>query len=97
MRKTITAVLLGILLIGTLGAAVVSAVASDDAKANNGFGQMHQWCGKYMSSSNFYSNENGSMHRWCGEYMNSGNFKLNGSTGQTNTNSGNNQRGFSCH
>jgi hypothetical protein len=97
MKKTITTVLLGILLIGTLGAAVVSAVASDDAKANNSFGQMHQWCGKYMDSSNFNSNENGSMHRWCGEYMNSGSLKLNGSAGQTNIDSVNNQNGFSCH
>lgn len=48
MKKTITTVLLGLLLIGTLGAAVVSAVASDDAKANDSFGQVHQWCGKYM-------------------------------------------------
>lgn len=97
MKKTITAVLLGILLIGTLGAAVVSAVASDDAKANGSFGQMHQWCSKYMSSGNFDSNENGSMHRFCGEYMNSGSLKSNGSAGQIYTDSSNNQSGFSCH
>jgi len=76
MKKTITTVLLGLLLIGTLGAAVVSAVASDNAKANDSFGQVHQW---------------------CGEYMNSGSLKLDGSTGQTNIDYGNNQNGFSCH
>lgn len=84
-------------MIDTLGAAVVSAVASDDAKADDSFGQMHQWRGKYMGSSNFNSNENGSMHRFCDEYMNSGSLKLNGIAGQTNIDSGNNQNVFSCH
>ena len=55
MKKMITAILLGILLVGTFGAAVVSAiasddtkvvvssVASDDAKVNDDLGQMHQF------------------------------------------------------
>lgn len=103
MRKIIAA-LLGILLIGTLGAAVVSAVASEDAnvsttvsdntKAEDSFGQMHNLCGKYMTSGNLDSNEIDSMHKSCGEYMNSGNFK---GSGMMNTGSGNNAGGFSCH
>ncbi|RPJ69263.1 MAG: hypothetical protein EHM20_16595 [Alphaproteobacteria bacterium] len=78
MKKTVTAILLGILLVGTFGAAIVSAVASndtkekavvstvasDDAKAKGDLGQMHNLCGKYMNS--------GSMHNLCGKYMNSG-------------------------
>jgi hypothetical protein len=38
MKKTIIAVLLGILLVGAFGAMIVSAIASDDTKANYGFG-----------------------------------------------------------
>lgn len=100
MRKNIIAALLGILLIGTLGAAVVSAATSDNGTTNdsNGqkdsFGQMHTLCGKYMSSGNLDSNEIESMHKACGEYMNSGNFK---GSGMMNTGSGNNEGGFSCH
>lgn len=87
MKNKIIAALLGILLIGTLGAAVVSAAISDDVTANdstgqNGsFGQMHAWCGKYMNSENFDPDEFGSMHGSCGNYMNSGNV----------------ESGFSCH
>lgn len=52
MKKTIIAVLLGILLIGAFGAAVVSAVTSDDARANYGygFGPMHRWAARYTDS-----------------------------------------------
>ncbi len=64
MKKTITAILLGILLIGTLGAVVVSAVASNDTKTKDDLGQMHNICGRYMNS--------GTMHNMCGRYMNSG-------------------------
>ena len=95
MKKVITAVLLGILLIGTFGAAVVSAIASDDAK--DSFGQMHQLCDKYMNSGNCNSKEDGSMNMRCGGYMNSGSVKSNESAGQTDIDSGNNQNGFSCH
>ena len=49
MKKDIIAILLGVLLIGTFGAAVVSAVASNNAGANNaganygnGFGLMNK-------------------------------------------------------
>jgi hypothetical protein len=42
MKKEI-AILLGLLLIGAFGAAIVSAVASDDTKTNSFFGQMHRW------------------------------------------------------
>ena len=106
MRKNILAVLLGILLIGTLGAAVVSAVASNDTKENvsttaldntkakDSFGQMHALCGKYMSSGNLDSKELESMHKSCGEYMNSNGFK---GSGMMSTSSGNNNGGFSCH
>ena len=50
MKKTIIAILLGILLIGAFGAAVVSAVASDDAGANYGFGLMNRWAARYTDS-----------------------------------------------
>lgn len=50
MRKAIIAILLGILLIGASGAAVVSAVASDNAGANYGFGSMHRWAARYTDS-----------------------------------------------
>lgn len=52
MKNTIITVLLGILLIGVFGAAVVSAVASDAAGANYGFGSMHRWAARYMDSGN---------------------------------------------
>jgi|GEM_PF-3239699 len=97
MKKTIITVLLGILLIGTFGAAVVSAVASDDESTNDSFGQINQLCEKYMNSDNCNSNEDGSMYMGCGEYMNSGSFESNESSAQTYTDSGNNQKGFSCH
>jgi Peptidase propeptide and YPEB domain. len=50
MRKPIIATFLGILLIAAFGAAVVSAVASDNAGANYGFGSMHRWAARYMDS-----------------------------------------------
>lgn len=50
MRKSITAILLAILLIGTFGAAAASAIASDDAKANYGSGYMHRWAARYTDS-----------------------------------------------
>jgi len=56
MKKTIIAVLLGILLTGVFGAAVVSAVASDDAGTNYGFGSMHRWAARYMDSGNCEGN-----------------------------------------
>ncbi|MGB9130991.1 MAG: hypothetical protein WCB90_00010 [Methanosarcina sp.] len=52
MKKTIIAVLM-VLIIGAFGAAVVSAVASDDAKANYarcGFGQMNKWAASSTDS-----------------------------------------------
>jgi ABC-type glycerol-3-phosphate transport system substrate-binding protein len=49
MKKSVIAVLLGILLIGTFGAAVVSAVASDDAR-NYGSSPMHRWAARYTDS-----------------------------------------------
>jgi hypothetical protein len=76
MKKTVTAILVGILLIGTLRIIAVSAVASNDTKAtgstvasndikeNDNLGQMHNLCGKYMNS--------GTMHSLCGKYMGSG-------------------------
>lgn len=42
MRQAIIATLLGILLIEASGAAVVSAVASDNSGTNYGFGSMHR-------------------------------------------------------
>ena len=50
MKKSITAILLGLLLLGTFGAAVVSAVASDDARVNYGSGYMHRWAARYTGS-----------------------------------------------
>ncbi|AKB18248.1 MULTISPECIES: hypothetical protein [unclassified Methanosarcina] len=50
MKKTITAILLGILLIGTFGAAVVSAVASDDTGATHGYGFMQRWAARSTDS-----------------------------------------------
>lgn len=54
MKKTVVAIILGILLIGAFGAAAVNAVASDDAKANygHGFGHMHRWAARYTGSEN---------------------------------------------
>ncbi|AYK14003.1 MAG: hypothetical protein ACOX7X_02965 [Methanosarcina flavescens] len=45
MRKAIIAILLGILLVGASGAAVVSAVTSDNAGTNYGFGS-HRWAAR---------------------------------------------------
>jgi hypothetical protein len=67
MKKAIIATLLGILLIGASGVAVVNAVASDNAGTNYGFGPMNRWAAKYTNSSssdgNFsycpYFNSNG--------------------------------------
>ncbi|HIH95194.1 TPA: PepSY domain-containing protein [Methanosarcina acetivorans] len=50
MKKGITAILLAILLIGAFGAAVVSAVASDDTGATYGPGFMHRWAARYTDS-----------------------------------------------
>ena len=57
MKKTIVAILLGVLLIGTFGAAVVSAVASNNAGVNNaganygnGFGLMNRLGARYTNS-----------------------------------------------
>jgi hypothetical protein len=50
MRKVVIAILLGILLIGTSGAAVVNAVASDNEGARYGFGQMHRWAARNTDS-----------------------------------------------
>ncbi|MDI9395201.1 MAG: hypothetical protein QM426_07220 [Euryarchaeota archaeon] len=50
MKKSITAIFLGLLLLGTFGAAVVSAVASDDARGNYGLGHMHRWAARSTGS-----------------------------------------------
>jgi ABC-type glycerol-3-phosphate transport system substrate-binding protein len=49
MKKSIISILLGLMLIGTFGAFVVSAVASDDAR-NYGSGPMHRWAARYTDS-----------------------------------------------
>ena len=56
MKKAIIAILLGILFIGASGAMVVSAVASDNAGANYGFGSMHRWSARYTDSGSRYGN-----------------------------------------
>ncbi|WP_269850202.1 hypothetical protein [Methanosarcina horonobensis] len=50
MKKTITAILLGILLISAFGAVVVSAVASNDTGIRYGSGPMHRWAARYTDS-----------------------------------------------
>jgi len=50
MTKKITAILLGILLIGAFGAIVVSAVASNDTGIKYGAGPMHRWAARYTDS-----------------------------------------------
>ncbi len=50
MKKTITAILLGILLIGTFGAVVVSAVSPDDTGIRYGSGPMHRGAARYTDS-----------------------------------------------
>ncbi|AKB37320.1 hypothetical protein MSSAC_2730 [Methanosarcina siciliae C2J] len=50
MKKGITTILLAILLIGAFGAAVVSAVASDDTGANYGSGLMNRWATRNTDS-----------------------------------------------
>jgi len=56
MKKSIIAILLATLLIGTFGAAVVSAVASDDTRANYGPRFMHRWTARYTDGAgNFAS------------------------------------------
>lgn len=50
MKKSIIAILLATLLIGTFGAAVVSAVASDNTRANYGPGFMHRWAARSTDS-----------------------------------------------
>ncbi|NLO30396.1 MAG: PepSY domain-containing protein [Methanosarcina mazei] len=50
MRKTITAILMGILLIGTFGAVAVSAVASEDAGKGYVSGPMNRWAARYADS-----------------------------------------------
>lgn len=56
MRKAIIAILLGILFIGVSGAAVVSAVASDNAGTNYGSGSMHRWAARNTDSGPRYGN-----------------------------------------
>lgn len=50
MKKSVIAILLGMLLIGTLGAVVVGAGASDNIRTNygNGFGHRHGCGTRYM-------------------------------------------------
>jgi len=50
MKKSIIAILLATLLIGTFGAAVVSAVASDDTGTTYGSGFMHRWAARSTAS-----------------------------------------------
>ena len=50
MKKTITAILLGLLLIGAFGAIVVSAVAPNDTGTGYGSGSMHRWAARYTDS-----------------------------------------------
>ena len=52
MKKKIVAAFLGVLLIGILGTAVVSAVTADDAKANSGWGSgcRNGWGARNMGS-----------------------------------------------
>ncbi|WP_440948187.1 PepSY domain-containing protein [Methanosarcina sp. T3] len=50
MKKGITAILLAILLIGAFGAAVASAVVSDDTGTTYGPGLMHRWAARYTDS-----------------------------------------------
>lgn len=50
MKKTITAVLLGILLISAFGAIVVSAVAPNGTGMGFGSGSMHRWAARYTDS-----------------------------------------------
>ena len=50
MKKSIIAILLATLLIGTFGAAVVSAVASGDTGANYGPRFMHRWAARSTDS-----------------------------------------------
>ena len=50
MKKSIIAILLATLLIGAFGAAVASAVASDNTGANYGSGFMHRWAARYTDS-----------------------------------------------
>lgn len=47
MKKSIAAIILATLLIGAFGAAVASAVASDDTGVNYGSGFMHRWAARY--------------------------------------------------
>lgn len=56
MKKAIIAILLGILFIGASGAMVVSAVASDNAGANYGFGSMHRLAARHIGSGSHYGN-----------------------------------------
>ncbi|MGA9187485.1 MAG: hypothetical protein WB014_02710 [Methanosarcina sp.] len=90
MKKMIITFLLGILLIGTFGAAVVSAVASDNAKANYDFGSMQKLCARYMNS----GNDEGSFS--CHNLdSNEGAEPTNTDFGNTDT--GNSEGSFSCH
>lgn len=50
MKKSIAAILLATLLIGAFGAAVASAVASDDTGTTYGSGFMHRWTARYTDS-----------------------------------------------
>lgn len=55
MKKTITTILLGILLIGTFGAIVVSAFAPDDTGIKYGSGPMHRWAANTDSGAGNYA------------------------------------------
>jgi len=50
MKKNIIAILLVTLMIGAFGAAVASAVASDDTGIRYGSGPMHRWAARYTDS-----------------------------------------------
>jgi hypothetical protein len=47
LKKNIIAILLVTLMIGAFGAAVASAVASDDTGIRYGSGPMHRWAARY--------------------------------------------------
>lgn len=58
MKKTVVAILLGILLIGTFGAMVVSAATSNDVKTNYGYcsGLMQRWADRCTGSGDYGGN-----------------------------------------
>lgn len=58
MKKTIIAIFLGMLLIGTFGAIVVSAATSNDLKTNYGYcsGLMQRWADRCIGSGYYEGN-----------------------------------------